>query len=818
MSQCHSINRATETSPGSAPPGAQHISATENDVLLESSSSSSQTKERAVLSSPTISTTRLHRSSFIVLLVLLYAALAIFAWTVTVILSFRPISGQAHYGAWFPGNDDYGVGGGNVHQFYVKAKNWYHAARVIQSIVGVVTIPLTSAVCSNAVIVFIAQRHKSHLSLRKVITLADKSWNNPAAYPRIAFSWKRYGTYFLLLAFLLNTLGAVLSPLQEILLSTKTIKTPVLAQNIPSLFDIPNLSAAHLFGTNEAGNANNRDTNLITTITQNALLTASNVEPQSQLWQGAGLTCGTLGMVECGINSACQNRLQHYFDTACGQGNTLGNLSRLVDPFLAELPNGFSTGLIRQFVPRINSTAKYENISLAEWPHGCDQLPGAFFAEYSEVLRDVRWGIQTCMPANLTQSPWKSTRARQDFSEELYINITGDYIEYGQSGGFFCVTVNTTAGYFELPNYMNNLAPGPLLEQGPDYLCGSDCESEGEDRLSPSIYFSDLKTPPQNYADSKRDVPDMFTSSVSNNTIALEGVYNKGPLLTIAMALFGENSFIASHTAFPQAYYGLNSTLDPATQTEVWSINQGACVGLFPMTALLLITGDTGDTGDGNPTEFIEPSTQGCITNDLGSKEGGTGGYVGEWVQNFNPGSFIGMGGDVSAALQNLASAFTSASFLANQAWLMNNIQGSSQRSLTVAWDSGVDTEVPTISLAGIILISILLGIDLLALLAMAIYASFSPTWTKQLDAFALLRIGAALGDRVPLLVGLRTHKIKALDELPGWIGDAADEHEDVGRLGVGASRRIDKKKRYECYKDDEEQDTPKKKVTPTIE
>lgn len=466
---------------GFGSPGAQHTSATENDVLLESSS---QTKERAVPSSPATSTTRLHRSSSIVLLVLLYAALALFAWTVTVILTFRPTSGQAHYGAWFPGNNDYGIGGGDVHQFYVKATNWYHAARVIQSIVGVVTIPLTSAVCSNAAIVFIAQRHKSHLSLRKVITLADKSWNNLAAYPRIAFSWKRYGTYFLLAAFLLNTLGAVLSPLQEILLSTKTIKTPVLAQEISSLFDIPNLSAAHLFGT-----AKGRDTNFITTFTQNALLTASNVEPQSQLWQGSGFTCGTLGIVECGLDPTCLNEIQHYFDTTCGQGNTLGNLSILVDPFLAELPNGFSSGLIRQFIPRINSTANYESIPASEWPTGCDQLPGAFFADYSDVVfynttRDVKWAIQTCMPADLTQSPWKTTRARQDFSEELYINITGGSF---QPDGFYRVTVKTTAGYFELPNYMNNLAPGPLLEQAPDYLCGSDCQSEGEDRFSPSV-------------------------------------------------------------------------------------------------------------------------------------------------------------------------------------------------------------------------------------------------------------------------------------------------------------------------------------------
>jgi hypothetical protein len=40
--------------------------------------------------------------------------------------------------------------------------------------------------------------------------------------------------------------------------------------------------------------------------------------------------------------------------------------------------NGYRTGLIRQFIPRINSTASYDSITAAEYPAGCDQITGAF--------------------------------------------------------------------------------------------------------------------------------------------------------------------------------------------------------------------------------------------------------------------------------------------------------------------------------------------------------------------------------------------------------------------------------------------------------
>ncbi|PKY09290.1 hypothetical protein P168DRAFT_332898 [Aspergillus campestris IBT 28561] len=68
-----------------------------------------------------------------------------------------------------------------------------------------------------------------------------------------------------------------------------------------------------------------------------------------------------------------------------------------------------------------------------------------------------------------------------------------------------------------------------------------------------------------------------------------------------------------------------------------------------------------------------------------------------------------------------------------------------------------------------------LLGLDILILLPLAIYAAGSSLWTEKLDSFAMMRIGAVVAEKVPFLVGRGTDKIEALDEIPGWVGDTAE-------------------------------------------
>ncbi|KAJ6529670.1 hypothetical protein B0H19DRAFT_1274063 [Mycena capillaripes] len=288
-------------------------------------------------------------------------------------------------------------------------------------------------------------------------------------------------------------------------------------------------------------------------------------------------------------------------------------MSQLEDPFFAQLPSEFSTGVIRQFAPRINSTARRENITKDEFPQGCDALPGAFYVRYENVsaLNDFPgFAFEACMPANMSAAPWRATRDRQDFSEMLYlaVNLTtaaGWALQVPKGAYFTRITVNTSAGFFELPNYMNGGIAGPLLAEDPTVRapgkCDVDCETQTFDNLS---------------SKSRRAPPSTNSNGTAfNATHNLEDNVNKGPLLQFA-------------------------------------------------------------------------------------------------------------------------------AFLANQAWMLSAFDG----RLMVQYDLGADMQVPVLSLTGITVVSVVLGLFLLVLLGVAVYAWLTPTWATTLDAFAMLRIGAAVG------------------------------------------------------------------------
>ncbi|TKA69315.1 hypothetical protein B0A49_09449 [Cryomyces minteri] len=300
---------------------------------------------------------------------------------------------------------------------------------------------------------------------------------------------------------------------------------------------------------------------------------------------------------------------------------------------------------------------------------------------------------------------------------------------------------------------MNGGVAGPLLDQDPNNLCGADCMGQG------GIGYDSITT--------KRDV----TLDDPADSLPLERIYNKGPLLTIAMALFGEGSFVANRVTWPDAYSGINGTRR----------NAGVCVDMAPLSSLL--TDRWGQTK-------ITFSLNRCITNGMsGHGFAGLQAELADWTDNFIDND------------ERMTNALTAAAFLANKAWILHNTDG---HTLAVSYDQGADTQVPVISRKGVITISALLAIYLLALVATAVYACLSPRWTNQLDSFTMMRLGAAIADKIPLMVGRRTDKIKALDEIPGWIGDVGKD-EETGRLGLGAPAIVSTGRRYECYEGDHE-------------
>jgi hypothetical protein len=254
-------------------------------------------------------------------------------------------------------------------------------------------------------------------------------------------------------------------------MSQKTIRVPSQASsNASRVFDISSFSERN-------------DVKTVATFTRYALRKASRTTPQSHLWQE-------------GTN--CSSSIQGQAERCIIEPSEFGNFTALSNPYLASLPVGFHSGLIKQFIPRINSTVEWEIVSPDGVFSSCVGSPNSFHALYAKppgTDQDAQkgWSIEICMPGDQSASSWKNTNDRQDFTEELLMNIsamgydsnsvvhrTREVRENALTGGIFRVTSKTTAGYFELPNYMNGGQAGPIIDGQPDDSkhCGVDCEPQ----------------------------------------------------------------------------------------------------------------------------------------------------------------------------------------------------------------------------------------------------------------------------------------------------------------------------------------------------
>jgi len=223
------------------------------------------------------------------------------------------------------------------------------------------------------------------------------------------------------------------------------------------------------------------DDDSISVLTRSAITSTLNSDPQARLWSRGGLSCG-------GPLLLSKTKEDQVARATCQpSGNALLDLDQLEDPFLAQLPAGYNTGLLTQFLPRIKSSASRSTLPVEEWPLDCGGSPGSFHAHYSgsQTPRNgtyTYWNVEACMPADLRVSPWRSTRERQDFLETLYLNLSlGLAPSSDVQGGLFKIQLNTTAGYFELPNYMNGQQPGPLIDGDPSDLCEQTCPPQFDD-------------------------------------------------------------------------------------------------------------------------------------------------------------------------------------------------------------------------------------------------------------------------------------------------------------------------------------------------
>lgn len=130
-------------------------------------------------------------------------------------------------------------------------ERWYKAANVVWSIVSILTVPVISAVCAGAAVVF-TQRTKANLTLRQLTILADHGWASPAVYGKLLTSQRRrIMTSLLALAIGVTILGAIMAPLAAIFVSIRPVQVPtssfVRGQTVVDIPDIANPRNDHNF-------------------------------------------------------------------------------------------------------------------------------------------------------------------------------------------------------------------------------------------------------------------------------------------------------------------------------------------------------------------------------------------------------------------------------------------------------------------------------------------------------------------------------------------------------------------------------------------
>lgn len=388
--------------------------------------------------------------------------------------------------------------------------------------------------------------------------------------------------------------------------------------------------------------------------------------------------------------------------------------------YFAPLPRGFSSGTYSrsQYAPRLNSSVEYTAITVDQYRSNCrnETDTGGFFAHYTYHDRQIGTvGVEACMTGDLRVSPWKPTRDRQDIIETLYLNFS--------QGAYFKATANSSLGYFELPRYGNGNKPGPLLAKDP---------------------FTQF---------TKRQVQ----NSTSSGNATLQTAPNKGPLATLALALFGSNSFVASRISNPTAYLQQPLAYDPKYNAP---LSAGNCAALIPLASL---------------TSYLDAA---CVRDFESFTESAVVEQVQAFLRLFHSPKIIRPG--LEAGL-----------FLASKLWLTGGkrVVDFPNGPLWVAYDEGAAVLKPHMSGVGVVVGSVFLGMHLAGLLALALYAWVVKPWKGSLGAEVMVRMGVVhAGVLGPTEGGEQLRG--AAEGLPGFVGDETPG-EAVGRIGVGAVKGL---------------------------
>lgn len=432
--------------------------------------------------------------------------------------------------------------------------------------------------------------------------------------------------------------------------------------------------------------------------------------------------------------------------------------------FTSSIPVDTDTGVLSALAYRLSTTLSCEEISHSSFPASCDGS-APFATNYSNANLSVAktnfyggpiFTFRACAPGNFS---WIPSDNKQDISEEFYMDFQSSLspAEYNYFNGkvdsigsiiynftYHCTT-NSTLAYFQPPSYWNRHEVQDIVDLGPKSAL--------------------LPTGPN-----ARFQPQNLSASLKVS----------GPFLTSILALFGKDTFF-DNIAKANDTHDNNLEVCQALRMPL----TGLCTGEESMcNPYNFSSGSPGpvldclNPGDEDPANPITDPKDQHPTGTLAS-------YLFLFLQRFNN-------------LNSTNAALTLTNFYSSLAMLDTSkaldatyFEPSFGQVAEVIYASpGLNIQKLHAPLAGLIIISVLIIFQLTGLFLLAVYASSYPTWTSSLDSFALLRMGAAMADELPLISALEAKELAVLDEKAGWVGDAGDG-EKVGLLRIGGEERI---------------------------
>lgn len=142
---------------------------------------STQDEHRLLASASHVNRPKYHKQA--VFLLLVYIPLITVPWELTCVLAQRPLNVPRFY-------DQLGLSKETIANY----NGWIATVNVLNSIAGVLTIPVISALIAQAAAVH-AQRHKNSRPLRsqQLAAMADRGWTNPILLGR-SWKWRQPGS------------------------------------------------------------------------------------------------------------------------------------------------------------------------------------------------------------------------------------------------------------------------------------------------------------------------------------------------------------------------------------------------------------------------------------------------------------------------------------------------------------------------------------------------------------------------------------------------------------------------------------------------